>query len=275
MTAKPFVKWTGGKGKLVDQILARIPDHGTYHEPFVGGGAVFFALHGRHPLQARLSDANAELIAAYRTIRQDPESLTDVLDHIAARHAADPEKTYYEYRDFSQLSILDDASLAARFIYLNKAGFNGLYRINRSGKFNVPSGKKGPRLKLYDRDNILACSAALQRVSIECRDYITASEEAQFGDSVYFDPPYAPVSATSNFTAYTANAFNAADQEHLRDTALKLKRRGVCVLLSNSTAPLIRELYSGPDWTVEEVEVRRGGGAAAESRKNVAELLIS
>ncbi len=238
------------------------------------GGAVFFALGTKH---ARISDANSELIATYRAIRSDPEGVMEMLDHIGALHEADPAGTFERYRGFAGLASLDDACIAARFIYLNKTCFNGLYRVNKSGRFNVSIGTKGKQVApvLYDTANILACSAALQRVSVECRDFRAACSNTSAGDFVYFDPPYAPVSATSDFTAYTSDGFSAADQAHVRDTALKLKRRGVGVLISNSVAPLIRDLYAGPEWRVEEIQVQRTNAAKNSGRGAVTELLIS
>jgi DNA adenine methylase len=275
--ARPFLKWQGGKAKLTEQLLARAPkEFGTYFEPFLGGGALFFALR---PELAFLSDLNDHLVTTFRAVRDDPEKVISQLDHMLEMHAADPEKTYYEYRNFNLDSVGDmihDAGIAAWFIYLNKTGFNGLYRVNRKGEFNVPIGTNGRKTdpKVYDREELLAASAALQGAMLDSHGYDKACSFVNQGDFVYLDPPYAPLSATANFTGYTAAGFGPADQVAVRDTALAMKRRGVHVLLSNSSAPLIRDLYKGPDWEVQDVEVQRTGGTA-KGRGVVKELIIS
>jgi len=225
----------------------------------VGSGAVFFDLHGAGRLRDReaiLIDSNADLIACYETVRDAPEDVARALDHLAAGHAREGSAHYYRVRDgqFNPLRaslrqadgrISYSPELAAMFVYLNRTGFNGLFRLNASGGFNVPAGRYD-RPRIADRDKILRVAEALAvpGVRLVFGTFDVTLEIAMAGDFLYFDPPYAPVSATSNFTAYTANRFGPADQQHLQHVVVTLVRRGCHVLLSNSTADEIRALYA-------------------------------
>jgi DNA adenine methylase len=269
--AKPFVKYQGGKTKLLPQLLVRAPEtFGTYFEPFLGGGALFFELA---PERAFLSDLNSHLVTTFRTVRDDPEELMRRLDVMLTLHKDDPVGYYATIRAWT---ACQPVMIAARFIYLNKTGFNGLYRVNRKGEFNVPIGTNGRKTdpKVYDREEVLAASEALKGAAIDCDPYEVACVSAKAGDFVYMDPPYAPLTATANFTGYTSQGFGPEDQVRVRDEALRLKRLGVHVLLSNSSAELIRDLYKGPDWDVREVDVVRTNGTA-KGRGVVKELIIS
>jgi DNA adenine methylase len=267
--AHPFLKWVGSKRFLASEILPRLPKKiKTYYEPFVGGGAVFFALaaEGRFE-RAVIGDANEELMNVYAMISMYPTHLTRFLSDFAQ-----DEKTYYKIRaqDPATLSLRDRA---ARTIYLNKVGFNGLYRVNRKGGFNVPWGRQEGRT-LFDEENIVACSTALRDLTtLASLDFENTVFPARRGDAIYYDPPYLPVSTTANFTSYTAGGFTLNDQERLRDNAMALVKRGVHVLLSNSDTPLVRKLYKG--FKIEEVQAPRRVNSKGSKRGNVGELLIS
>lgn len=262
---KPFIKWVGGKRQLLPELRARMPaDFGHYFEPFIGGGALFFDLG---PLCATLSDVNERLVRTYRGVRDDVEKVIGLLQGYPHDSAF-----FYEIRAVD-IDVRTDAEVAAWVIYLTKVCFNGLYRVNKSGGFNSPFGSyKNPTI--CDADTLRACSTALKPAELLVSDFATTVATAQAGDLVYFDPPYAPLSATSNFTSYTAGGFGPTEQRRLRDLALELKQRGVHVLLSNSSAPLIRDLYA-EGFQVSEVGARRAINSKATGRGQVKELLIS
>ncbi|MAY82263.1 MAG: hypothetical protein CL930_15965 [Deltaproteobacteria bacterium] len=262
--AKPFLKWAGGKRQLLDELRARVPDHyGTYHEPFIGGGALFF---DQLPKSAILSDLNLRLVRTYRAVRDVPE---DVIHELSQCRN---EKEFYlsmRERDIDQAS---DAELAAWMIYLNKTGFNGLYRVNKKGGFNVPFGYyKNP--KFCDAENIRLCSERLQGIEILHTDFRTVLERAKRGDFVYFDPPYVPVSSTASFTSYTSGGFTLDDQAELRDLALQLKKKGVTVLLSNSSVPAVHDLYA-KGFEFINVWASRAINCHGAKRGKIAEALI-
>ncbi len=269
MPARPFVKWAGGKTALLHEILPRLPKKiGTYYEPFVGGGAVFFALaaEGRFK-RAVLGDANEELMNAYDIIARGPTLIVAALK----RHVYE-EKYYYAVRAQIPRDMVNNIHRAARFIYLNRTCFNGLYRVNRQGKFNVPFGRyTNPRI--CDEENLIAAHVALRDVRFSSLDFQNTVLTAKKGDAVYFDCPYWPVSETSNFTAYAVGGFGEEDQVRLRNVALKLSEKGVHVLLSNSDTPFVRKLYKG--FKIEEVQAPRRVNSKASKRGNVGELLIS
>jgi DNA adenine methylase len=265
----PFVKWVGGKRFLIPEISAHIAKYmpggfGTYHEPFVGGGALFFHLK---PERAVISDNNERLVRTYRGIRDQLEDVILNLDAID-----NDKETFLQIRAMQVDDLEYDAEVAAWFIYLNKTGFNGLYRVNRKNIFNVPYGKN-PNATVCDVENLRACSEALAETTIGEGDFTTVLDQAQPGDFVYFDPPYAPLTETSNFTSYTRDKFAAVDQERLRNVALDLKRSGVHVLLSNSDAPLVHDLYA-EGFESREVLVPRNVNSVASKRGKVPELLI-
>jgi DNA adenine methylase len=261
---RPFVKWAGGKRQLLPELLRYVPeDYGRYYEPFVGGGALFFELR---PPVAVLTDVNARLIRTYRGVRDQVERVIALLGSYPY-----DEKFYYELRD-ADIDTQTDADVAAWFIYLNKVGFNGLYRVNRKNRFNVPFGRhKNPAI--CDDATLRACSAALGRASLEVADFETAAREAAPGDLVYFDPPYVPLSVTSSFTSYTSDGFGREAQVRLRDLALELKQRGVHVLLSNSSADFVRDLYQ-PSFTTTEVSATRLVNSKVSQRGAITELVI-
>lgn len=264
---RPILKWAGGKSRLVSEITKRLPAViDTYYEPFIGGAAVFFALASeRRFKKAILSDKNPDLIELYRAIRSDVEGVIRALE--AYRY---DEEEYYRVRDSKPPR--HPVERAARLIFLNKTGYNGLYRVNRSGQFNVPFGRyKNP--KICDPVNLRAAARALQVAEILDGDFAKISRKARAGDAVYFDPPYLPVSKTANFTAYDRHAFELLDHQRLAEHVGKLEERKVAVLLSNSDTPTTRALFSA--FHVETVSVRRAINSNAEKRGPVSELLVS
>lgn len=272
MIAHPFLKFAGGKTALLPEILPRLPAKiGTYYEPFVGGGAVFFALaaEGRFK-RAVIGDSNEELMNVYAMVRDYASELMVFLDHGIDGIKQD-EKTYYQIRAQNP-KTLNPLMRATRMIYLNKVGFNGLYRVNRKGVFNVPWGRQEGRT-LFDEANILMCWRALQQVALTSLDFEQTVLPAKRGDVVYMDPPYVPLTPTANFTTYTAGGFGLADQTRLRDVAKSLVKRGVHVLLSNADTSLVRKLYRG--FKIEKVQAPRRVNSKGGKRGNVGELLIS
>lgn len=263
--ARPFLKWAGSKRKLVPALLPHFAaNFGTYHEPFLGGGAMFFALR---PASAVLSDVNERLVRTFVAIRDDVEAVIGLL-------ATYPnEQEFFVQTRKVDIDSQSDAEVAAWFVYLNKTCFNGLYRVNASNRFNVPFGDN-PTANVCDERNLRACSAALQGVDIRNDDFAKVLDRAQPGDVVYFDPPYVPASATSSFTAYSAGGFTAADQFRLRDVARELKVRGVHVVISNSDTPEVRGLYAD-GFTIATVEAARNINATVSGRGKVSELIIT
>jgi len=265
--AHPFLKFAGGKTQLLPEILPRLPAKiKTYYEPFLGGGAVFFALAAEKRFErAVLSDANKELMNSYAAIAASLDRIISLLREHESAHS----KTYFYEVRASEMKLA--ISKAARFIYLNRTCFNGLYRVNKSGKFNVPFGDhKNPTI--CDEENLRAVSAALENAHVSACDFEEAIWIARKGDAIYFDPPYVPISATSNFAAYTKDGFGPDEQERLRHVAEKLSTKGVFVLLSNSDTPFVRELYQG--FVIEKVRARRAINSKGDKRGDVGELLI-
>jgi len=261
--ATPFLKWVGGKTSLLPELMKHVPARlRRYHEPFVGGGALFFAVR---PRRAFLSDSNVELVHCYRQVRDDVYSVLDAL----ARHVY--ERAHFEaVRALEPLHLMS-AERAARFIYLNKTCFNGLWRVNRSGRFNVPFGRyKNPRFA--DPSSLITASHALRGVELLCAPFEASLAKAAPGDFVYLDPPYDPVSPTARFASYTAGGFTWEDQRRLAHACIVLNRRGVRFLLSNSATMRVRELYAGFEQRI--VRAPRFINSKAEGRGRVDELLV-
>jgi DNA adenine methylase len=263
------VKWVGGKTKLLPDLLSRLPDKlGRYYEPFAGGAALFFRLA---PARAVLADCNADLIGLYGALATDVAAVIKKLE----RHRGEHDESHYyamrtrwNDRDVSWSA----AERAAAFIYLNKTCFNGLWRVNRAGAFNVPIGRyTDPPICVPD--TLRAAADVLARADLRCADYRTAVEDAERGDFVYFDPPYDPVTTTSSFTSYTADAFSGEDQRALADCARELVARGCRVMLSNSDTPFIRSIYRG--LRIERVKCPRAINSNASKRGDVDEVLIT
>ncbi len=265
--ASPFLKWVGGKARLLGQYEDFFPkSYERYHEPFIGGGAVFFNLA---PEQARISDVNGRLIETYEVIR---DQLPELIEQLTKHRESHNESHYYRQRErMNAPRGLNKVQRAALFIYLNKTCFNGLYRENRRGDFNVPIGRY-TNPSVYSIPNLVAVSRALQDVEIAQGSFTGVLDHAEPGDLVYFDPPYVPVSATSNFTGYAKGGFDDGLQIELARTFAKLARRGCYVMLSNSDCDYVRELYAG--WRIESVTAGRSINARADRRGRVGEVVV-
>lgn len=261
---RPFVKWVGGKSQLLDELRRRVPEtFGRYFEPFVGGGALYFELK---PKDAVLTDVNDELVNVYTAIRDDAEAVISAL--FAYRY---DEEMYYRVRALEPAKLAPVAR-AARTIYLNRTGYNGLYRVNKSGAFNVPFGRYTDPL-ICDAPNLRACAEQLAHAEIAVRPFDAVVEHARAGDFVYFDPPYFPMSATSDFTTYTAGGFGLEQQERLAEVARALVAKKVHVMLSNADVPAARKLYKG--LKIAKVSALRNVSATAAGRGGVTELIVT
>ena len=261
---RPFLKWAGGKSRLISQYQCFFPEsYDTYYEPFLGGGAIFFHLR---PRQSVLADINADLVNVYTCVRDQVEAVIQGLETHAVHHCQD---YYYQVRAQVPNSAVAGA---ARFIYLNKTCFNGLYRENTQGRFNVPMGRyKNP--KICDPELLRAVSQALISAQIDHLAFDAVLGKAHGSqDFVYFDPPYYPLSPTSDFTTYSHGAFTAADQIQLQQVFAILAGRGVKVLLSNSDCPFIRELYR--DFAIHPIQANRAINSNPQKRGKIMEVLI-
>lgn len=272
---QPFIKWVGGKRSLLPQIVPHIPkSFNSYHEPFLGGGAVFFQLVSQGKLQdkkAYLYDLNSELINTYKIVRDAPLDLIKKLREFESNHS---KEFYYNIRNLDRkidFLNLEPIYRAARFIYLNKTCYNGLYRVNRNNQNNVPIGRyKDP--KICDSDSILSASKALYGLDLINSSYKEVLNYAKSGDFVYFDPPYFPISKSSNFTAYSKDSFDKNSQIELFETFCSLAQKGVKVLQSNSYSDFIVELYK--DFEIIEIFANRSINSKATKRGKISEVLI-
>ncbi len=296
--SRPFLKWAGGKRQLLPALRRFYPEApGAYFEPFLGSGAVFFDLVERHVIadqSVTLTDANVDLVGCYLRIADALESVLTSLEQLAAGHEQGRASFYLQVRDehFNPrraewrrgggTAASYPPDLAAMLLYLNRTGYNGLFRLNSHGGFNVPPGRY-ERPRIIDRPLLGEVSRVLSRASvrIEHAPFNTVVSQAGPGDFVYLNPPYAPMSATANFRSYTASGFDTADQEQLQQAVIALATRGVGVLLSNSTAPDVTRLYERNEearaaglrtW---RVPARRAINSRASGRGPVAELLVS
>jgi DNA adenine methylase len=270
---EPVLKWVGGKRALLPQISSYFPEalDGTYFEPFLGGGSVAFRMQYRRSV---LNDSNEELILFYQTVR---DSLPELLD--AIRSFPISQEAYYQIRDWDRerdFKSRSSVERAARFYYLNKCGFNGLYRVNQSGKFNVPFAKRTsiplPLEKFYALSSYLRGETGLQ-VTLLAQDFETVLDSAKAGDLVYFDPPYIPISKTANFVSYGKLGFSGFDQERLAKVISMLSENGVRVLMSNSDADETWRIF-GSIGSLHRVEVQRNISASGKHRKRVVEVLF-
>ena len=261
---RPFLKWAGGKTQLLPELMQRLPHaSGQYLEPFLGGGALFFQLS---PRKAIISDLNQELIDCYRVVRDQPDALINILE----TYKYDKD-FYYAMRARNPMN-LDPVARAARTIYLNKTGYNGLYRVNGKGIFNVPFGRYvNPRI--CDAPNLLGCSAVLKQVELECRPFDAVIHHAKPGDFIYFDPPYIPRSNTAYFTAYEKHGFGMSNQEKLAEVFTELDRMGVYVMLSNACVPWIKKAYAR--FNIHRVKAARHVNRDASKRGAVSEVIIT
>lgn len=269
----PFIKWAGGKTKLLPLLEPHLPDSLTsgYYEPFLGGGSVFFHMVATGRLRGCqrtvLSDTNGELVNAYIAVRDRP---TDLLDTLSSHDEQHSKEFYYEMRS-KEPADLDRLHRAARFIYLNRTCFNGLYRVNRAGKFNTPMGSyKNPGIARAG--TILWASRALQGASILQCDFERTMGDMGEGDFAYIDPPYMPASPTANFTSYTATGFGRKDHERLEAVAWLAAHSGASWIVSNSDTPDVREIWK--DYNVRTVQMPRRISAKGGGRGEVNEVLI-
>ena len=271
--AEPILKWVGGKRQLLQELQSRFPiSYNEYHEPFIGGGAVFFKLE---PSAGSINDLNRRLISFYEVIRDSPEELIEE-NH---RHEYE-EDYYYDARErFNELHKLDERSLeqqieeASLMVYLNRTGYNGLYRVNQTGEFNVPFGRHTDPDFVRERQ-IRKASDVLNGIEIYNQDFDYVVDHASKGDLVYLDPPYEPVSKTADFTQYQSDGFDKDDQRRLRDLAIELDGNGVHVVISNS--PPVGELYEDVSgFTIDIVDAARMVNSDADNRGDVAEVIIT
>ncbi len=288
--ARPILKWVGGKGQLLDRLQPLFPPKfNRYIEPFAGAGAVFFRLYnlgliGANPrlrvVPAILNDFNGELMTVYQAVRDHVDELIEELGRHQA-HINDPDYYYYVRNldrepDFPQWPL---PMRAARTIFLNKTGYNGLYRVNQSGYFNVPFGRyKHPTV--LDRDALKAAHLALQRVDLMCSDFAQPLRLARKGDFIYVDPPYQPLSRTANFTAYTSRGFGWSEQQRLAKWLARVAKRGCYVLINNADTSEVRELYRstfeerGVLISMESFETARNINSAPDARGGGQELTV-
>ncbi|HEU5181427.1 MAG TPA: DNA adenine methylase [Candidatus Polarisedimenticolia bacterium] len=270
-TPRPFLKWAGGKTQLLSRLEALFPEAGSfdrYLEPFLGSGAVFFRVQSNcSPRTVLLSDGNEELVLAWRSIQKDVEGVIALLERHRRRHG---REHYYRVRARSPES-LSPAERAARLIYLNKTCFNGLYRVNAAGIFNVPMGRYDDP-PILDAGNLRRVARALCGVRLKGAHFRETLDDARPDDFIYFDPPYDPLSATSSFTSYMNGAFRERDQEELAEVYRVLTDRGCRVMLSNSDTALIRRLYGAFD--IRPVKVRRSINSNAARRGPVPEVVV-
>jgi DNA adenine methylase len=295
---RPFLKWVGGKRQLLPVLRRYYPaSYGAYFEPFAGSGAVFFDLVSQGQLDGRpatLSDDNADLVGCYARIGDSLGAVLTALERLAEGHAAGGRAHYLEVRDarFNPQRAAWRAAggevgayppeLAAMLIYLNRTGYNGLFRLNASGQYNVPPGRY-ERPRIVDRVLLTEVSAVLGRpnVRVQHAGFDRVLQDARAGDFAYFDPPYAPLSKTANFRGYTGRGFTEQDQARLQRVLIELARRGVQVLLSNSTAPSVARLYAGNADAEQaglrawQFPARRAVNSNAQRRGPVEELVVS
>ena len=270
---KPFVKWAGGKRQLLSVITSHIPHKfERYFEPFLGGGAVFFSLVSKdRKAKWFISDLNSELILSYVTIRDKVKELVSSLEIHAKNYSKNQNVYYYKVRESNPKEDVDKVS---RLIFLNKTCFNGLYRVNSKGKFNVPVGRY-VNPNIISKENLLAVSDVLQSkdISIKCQDFEDALKVGP-GDFVYLDPPYQPVSTTASFTSYTDSDFDFSDQERLFVKFKSLDKKGAKVLLSNSTSDKILELFKEFSDGIIKIDANRFINSVSQKRTGHTELLI-
>lgn len=263
----PIVKWVGGKRQLMFELIKNMPkSYNRYFEPFIGGGALFFELQ---PEQAYISDMNEELINLYSVVRDNVyELIKDLSKHEVSK------EYFLEIRNIDrteQYTELSDVERASRFIYLNRTCFNGMYRVNSQGQFNVPFGHyKNPRI--IDENNLLNCSELLKKTEIKCADFSEILTKVKKGDLVYFDPPYVPLNETSSFTSYTKDGFDINMQFKLRDVCDELDSMSVKFMLSNSDTKLVNELYE--NYNIKKVFASRQINANADGRGKITEVLV-
>jgi len=270
--AKPFIKWAGGKNGLVSQLIKFLPSKfNRYHEPFLGGGALFYVLR---PKKSFLNDINKNLISTYQDIKTKPREIIDLLSKIEKEYNAKTEtekkKYYYKIRDeYNKLNCT--LTKSAYLIFLNKTCYNGMYRENSLGEFNIPFGRHGD-LKILDKDNILASSSLLKKSSLTSLSFYESAKDVKKHDLVYFDPPYYPLTKTSSFTKYTDKNFSIDDHKTLKKLTDNLTKKGCYVMISNSYSDFIIKLFK--NYRQETIYANRAINCKAHKRGKIKELLI-
>jgi len=271
---RPFVKWAGGKRQLIPVLNQHIPKNfGSFFEPFLGGGAMLFHLLLNYPKHKFIvSDLNSDLVLSYITIRDRADELISSLKNHAKNYSKNSYSYYYSVRDSEPKGQIEKTS---RLIFLNRTCFNGLYRVNSKGKFNVPLGRYS-NPNIVNEENILAVSNILQskKVSIKCQDFGTVLDNAKKGDFVYFDPPYQPISQTANFTSYTTRDFTINDLKRLSKVCQDLDSKGCKILLSNSNCKEVTQTFSKNSWKVVKIQANRAINSNSKKRTGHSELLI-
>ena len=278
MTAKPFVKWVGGKGKLIPDLENFFPKKfNNYFEPFVGGGALFFYLtQSRSIPSASINDINPKLIITYNEIKNNPKKLILLLKKIELKYkklSQEKQKIFfYEMREKYNKNNLDKLNTTAYLIFLNKTCFNGMYRENSKGEYNIPFGdQKNPTI--CDEENILAVSKCLKNTEITNLSFEKAVNKCKKGDFVYFDPPYYPINTTSNFTGYSKSTFGQKQQEKLAGVFKKLAKRGCFVMLSNSNTTFIKDLYK--NFHINYLDAARSINSKGSKRGKIKEIVVT
>ncbi len=274
VTPKPFVKWAGGKRQLIPILNENLPKtFGTYFEPFLGGGALLFhMLNERNRQKCNISDLNSDLVLSYTTIRDRVNDLISSLKNHERNYQKNSKFYYYSIRNSNPRSQIEKTS---RLLFLNRTCFNGLYRVNSKGKFNVPLGKY-TNPNIVNEDNLHSVSNILQtsKVSIKCRDFEAVLRDVKKGDLIYFDPPYQPVSDTANFTSYTNKNFTYDDLNRLANLCMKLDEKGCNVLLSNSNSKEVSDMFSKKPWKINKIHANRSINSDSKKRTGHFELLI-
>lgn len=272
---KPFVKWAGGKRQIISVIGKHLPKHyGTYFEPFLGGGAVLFHILSDNPEQkCQVSDLNSDLVLSYVTIRDRIDDLITSLKEHSILYYKNSNSYFYKVRESSPK---DQVEKTSRLLFLNRTCFNGLYRVNSKGKFNVPLGRY-TNPNIVNEENLRIVSQYLQskKINIKCQDFTRVFSNSKKGDFVYFDPPYQPVSRTSNFTSYTNKDFTYDDLSTLTNVCKDLDKKGVNVMLSNSDSDLVENLFSSKPWTIHKISANRAINSNGSKRTGHFELLIT
>ncbi|MDD5079720.1 MAG: Dam family site-specific DNA-(adenine-N6)-methyltransferase [Candidatus Omnitrophica bacterium] len=262
---KPFLKWAGGKRWLIPRLADKLPQYNRYFEPFLGSGSLFFALE---PKIAILSDSNRELINCFRQIKSHCKDVVGLLRGLSA-----DKNTYYKVRD-SLYSEANAIQRAAYFIYLNKTCWNGLYRVNTNGRFNVPCGSLRSNALIFEEEHLIAVSKLLKSVELLCCDFEESIKDVKSGDLVYFDPPYVTTHLKNGFIGYNSKLFSQLDELRLAKLADQLRNKGALIVISNAAHPSIKQLYNGHFY---KTEITRFSGIAAdpERRSNFLELLVT
>tara|TARA_Y100000588_G_scaffold196075_1_gene210197 strand:- start:209 stop:1063 length:855 start_codon:yes stop_codon:yes gene_type:complete len=271
---KPFVKWVGGKRQLMKELENNFPKRfSTYHEPFLGGGAVMFNLLSKETkLSCNVSDFNSDLILAYVTIRDKLGKLIESLENHSKNYHKDSAEYYYHVRAQEPKQQIEKVS---RLLFLNKTCFNGLYRVNKKGQFNVPLGRY-TNPNIVNKENLITVSKILQskKIKISCRGFEAVVNYTKKGDLVYFDPPYQPISSTANFTSYTHRDFTEDDLGRLADVAEQLNSKGCHVLLSNSNSKTVKGYFSKKHWKILSINANRAINSNAQKRTGHKEIVI-